>query len=294
MVSGFKTTRSGDRGLFGPDSVTWRIHGDPCMIVGAVRALLIQALNPLAMAAVAQSSSFRTDPWGQLMRTADYVVITTFGDTETALAAGERVQAVHHHVRGVDHVTGLPYRASDPELLLWVHCAEVDSFLTSYRSFGGSLSDKEADRYVAEMVRAGELVGLPPEEVPDSVGALRDYLDTFDKLCVTPAAREGVAFLLNPPVSLPRRILWSAATAAAISILPRRMRDLYGFPWFEFMDPPMRLGFFSFYRLVNVISPRRNLVEEALSRWNATPRGGRKTAPPPSSPAYHDGNQSGA
>ena len=221
------------------------------------------------------------------MRTADYVIITTFGDTDTALAAGARVRAVHDRVRGVDPVTGLPYRADDPELLLWVHCAEVDSFLTSYRHFGASLSNEDADRYVAEMVRAAELVGLSGEDVPASAGALRAYLDGVARVCVTPAARAGADLLLAPPVSLPRRILWSAATAAAISVLPRRMRELYGFPWLEIVDPPLRLGMFSLYRVLNVLSPNRASVDEALLRWNPTTGSNR----PSREPAAHQRNR---
>jgi uncharacterized protein (DUF2236 family) len=268
MASEFGYSTESDLGLFGADSVTWRIHSDPCLVIGGIRALLIQALNPLAMAAVAQSSSFQIDPWRQLMRTADYVVITTFGDSPTALAAGARVRAVHERVRGVDEVTGLPFRADDPELLLWVHCAEVDSFLTAYRHFGGALCDDDADSYVREMVRAAELVGLSAEDVPQSAGALRAYLDHADRSCVTPAARAGAKLVLAPPMPLPRRILWSAAAAAAISIMPRRMRDLYGFPWPEMANPPFRVGVFSLYRALNVLSPRRPSVEDALLRWN--------------------------
>ena len=74
-----------DLGLFGPDSVTWRIHADPSMLIGGIRALLVQALHPLAMAGVAQHSDYQGDPWGRLQRTVDYVVTTTFADTPTAL-----------------------------------------------------------------------------------------------------------------------------------------------------------------------------------------------------------------
>ena len=95
-----------DVGLFGPGSVTWRIHADPSMIVGGLRSLLAQALNPRAMAGVDQHSDFRVDPWGRLRRTAEYVGATTFGDTATAEAAGDMVRAVHRRVRGVDPHTG--------------------------------------------------------------------------------------------------------------------------------------------------------------------------------------------
>src|SRR5256885_8630678 len=112
---------SGDPGLFGPDSVTWRVHAAPSMLIGGLRALLVQALHPLAMAGVHQHSDYRDNPWGRLRRTSEYVLITTYGDTETAARAGAVVRAVHRRISGVDPVTGRAYRADDPELLAWIH-----------------------------------------------------------------------------------------------------------------------------------------------------------------------------
>src|SRR3954447_1507496 len=106
---------NGDAGIFGPDSVAWRIHADPVMLVGGMRALLVQALEPRAMAAVDQFGRFREDPWGRLERTTNFVVATTFGTTATAHAAAARVRAVHERIRGVDPHTGLPFAANDPD-----------------------------------------------------------------------------------------------------------------------------------------------------------------------------------
>src|SRR5688572_19293773 len=97
-------TRTGDAELFGPESVTWRIHAHPSALVAGIQALLVQALHPLALAGVVQHSHFRDDPWGRLQRTSDYVAITTFGDTTSALALAETVKRVHRHIRGVDDI----------------------------------------------------------------------------------------------------------------------------------------------------------------------------------------------
>src|SRR3989440_13074452 len=161
------------------------------MLIGGLRALLVQALHPLAMAGVAQHSDYQGDPWGRLQRTVDYVVTTTFADTPTALAAGERVRAVHTRVRGVDPVTTRPYRADDPELLLWVHAVEVHSFLAAYGRYGGRITDEEADRYVAEQVRTAALVGLGPDLAPASLGALRAYLRGVEGLRATTYSRSA-------------------------------------------------------------------------------------------------------
>jgi len=120
-----------DPGLYGPHSVTWRVHADPSMALSGLRALLLQALHPLAMSGVAQHSDFRQDPWGRLFRTADYVGVTTYGSTEQARRAGAKVRGIHRKLAGIEPETGTAYRVDDPELLRWVHCVEVESFLST-------------------------------------------------------------------------------------------------------------------------------------------------------------------
>jgi uncharacterized protein (DUF2236 family) len=259
-----------DLGLFGPDSVTWRIHADPSSLVGGLRALIVQALDPLAMAAVDQHSDFRTDPWGRLRRTSEYVTTTIFGDTEAALAAGARIRAIHRRVRGIDHVTGASYRADDPELLLWVHAVEVHSFLYAYRCFGGRLSDEDADRYVSEMVAAAELVGLHREDVPVRLAQLRSYLRGYRRLCVTPASRAGLRLILNPPAPLAGRVAWAIPATATVSILPRRVRELYGLPWVPLADPVVRLSVYSLCRALNTLLPPPPPVRAARARVHRT------------------------
>src|ERR1700737_2960523 len=176
-----------DAGIFGPESVAWRIHADPVMLVGGLRALLVRAVDPRAMAAVDQHSKFREDPWGRLERTTNFVVTTTYGDTAAAEAAAARVRKVHEYIHGTDPVTGLPYSGSDPDLLLWIHAVEVESFLLAYRTYAGRISDADADRYVREMARVAEMVELPAGRAPQSQSELRDYLQSVRGLRVTPA-----------------------------------------------------------------------------------------------------------
>ena len=120
-----------DPGLYGPDSVTWRVHADPMMLVAGLRALLLQAVHPLAMAGVAQHSDFRGDPWGRLFRTAEYVGVTTYAPTSVATRAAARVRGIHRQLAGVEPESGQAYRVDDPHLLLWVHCCEAESFLST-------------------------------------------------------------------------------------------------------------------------------------------------------------------
>ncbi|MFP5334441.1 MAG: oxygenase MpaB family protein [Actinomycetes bacterium] len=231
-----------DVGLFGPGSVTWRVHADPLMGVAGLRALLLQALHPVAMEGVSQHSRFREDTWGRLRDTAEYVGITTFGTTEEALTAGARVRAVHATVRGTASVTGRPYAADDPELLLWVHACLVDSFLTVVRRGGLRLTDAEADAYVAEQVRAAALVGLEPDVVPATEAALTEHLErTRDHLAVTPAAREAAAYVVAPPmhpvVAVTARPAWAGVAGLAFAALPAWARRTYALP-----EPPGAAG----------------------------------------------------
>ena len=226
-----------DLGYFGPDSVTWRVHADPVGWVAGVRALFLLALHPLAMAGVDQHSSFREDPFGRLQRTGEYLGTVTFGTREEADRAAARVRGVHGRVRGIEPESGEPYTGSDPELLLWVHCGEIDSFLTVARRAGVPLSDADADRYVAEQVLAAVLVGIPAELAPASVGELAAYFErSRPQLRMTAAARSTARFLFVPPMpALPRlatpaRAAWLTAASLSFATLPRWARRLYGSP----------------------------------------------------------------
>ena len=138
-------------GFFGPDSVTWRIHTDPTYSVGGLRALLLQALHPVAMDGVAAfSGGFRDEPWPRLIRTGQYVDTLTFGTrTEAPAAVAAGCAASTGGSVPTEETTGRAYRVDDPDLLLWVHCCEVDSLLSHARRAGLPLTDDDADRYVA-------------------------------------------------------------------------------------------------------------------------------------------------
>jgi len=220
-----------DDGYFGPASVTWRVSADLSAPVAGLRSLLMQALHPLAMAGVDQHSDWRTDPVGRLAATSAYEVTVTFGDRASARRVAGRVRAIHEHVRGVDTVTGLPYQAGDPALLLWVHAALVDSALAASALLGTPLAEADADAYVAEMAVAAELLGTPREIIPDSTAALARYIeDVRPDLRLTPAAAESMGYLLDPP-GLDEDIaeLWQDIRDAAVAALPGWAVRLYGY-----------------------------------------------------------------
>jgi uncharacterized protein (DUF2236 family) len=229
-----------DDGFFGPASVTWRVSADLSAPVAGLRSLLLQALHPLAMAGVDQHSNWRRDPVGRLAATSAYEVTVTFGDRASARRVAHRVRAIHTHVRGVDAVTGQPYAAGDPALLLWVHAALVDSGLAASALFGTRLTDVDADAYVAEMTVAAELLGVPHEQVPASAAALERYIaGVRPELRLTPAAAESMGYLLDP-AGLDEDIaeLWRDIRDAAVMALPGWARATYGYP----EPPPLTAG----------------------------------------------------
>jgi len=219
-----------DDGLFGAGSMVWRVNRDRCFPLAGMRSLMIQALHPLAMAGVAQHSTWKQDPFGRLAATSSYLLTTTYGDAASALAAAAWVRKVHTHVRGTDPETGLPYSAEDPDLLLWVHAGMVDSMVTVVQRYGRTLDGADADRYVAEMVRFAEIVGVPAEQVPAGVEALRRYIDSVDLRRATPAAREAIGIVLDPPdLDDDMRDLWRDLGQVAVGTLPEWAREMYGF-----------------------------------------------------------------
>ncbi|HEX5996690.1 MAG TPA: oxygenase MpaB family protein [Jiangellales bacterium] len=225
-----------DLGLFGPRSVSWRVHAEPILWVAGIRSLYLQALLPRAVAGVVQNSDYRTDSWGRLMRTAEYVGTVVYGTTEQAVRAGARVRGLHARLRAVDPATGEEFRIDDPELLMWVHVTEVESFVTTARRAGLSLTDREVDQYLAEQVRAAELVGLDPHSVPSSAEAVNDYYSLMrPSLALTPPAVEVARFLAVPPMPhglgwTPARPAWFGVAAVAFGLLPRWARRLYRMP----------------------------------------------------------------
>ena len=226
-----------DDGLFGPRSVVWRVHRDRSFALAGIRSLMVQALHPLAMAGVAQHSNWQQDPIGRVAATSGYILTVTYGDTAAAEQAGSRVRSIHRHVNGTDTLTGLDYRAADPALLLWIHAAMVDSIVHIVQRYGRTLDAADADRYVAEMVRFAELVGVPADEVPASLAALQDYIESVEPLRATPAALDAIAVILDPPgLGEDMRELWHDIGQVAIGTLPGWARSMYGY---EKPDPAL-------------------------------------------------------
>jgi uncharacterized protein (DUF2236 family) len=243
-----------DPGLYGPDSVIWRVHGDfSSMLCGGISALLMQMLHPLALAGVWDHSTFRSDMMGRLRRTSQFIAVTTFGNTVDARTLIERVKRIHLQVTGVD-AQGVEYAASDPRLLTWVHVAETSRFLASHvRYKNPQLSLAEQDRYYAEAAVVAEALGA--EQVPKSVEEVDAYLLAMQpQLRCDERTREVLSILMNAPApSWQARPAMKAMLMAGIELLPEWAQQQFGFRF-----SPLRR------RLIRL---RINLLAKAL-RWS--------------------------
>ncbi len=209
---------------FDPASPIGRVHGDASMFIGGIRAILLQTLHPAAMTAVAEHSGYRGDMWGRLARTSRFIAVTTFGTADDAQRAVDAVHAIHGRVTGT-MPDGTPYAASDPHLLMWVHVAEIDSFLLAHQTYGKRPLDQAGrDEYVAQTAEVARRLGVvdPPTteaELAATLAAFRPELGATDH------ARDAVAYLLwRPELPLPLRPAYGVLMAAAIGLMPRWTR----------------------------------------------------------------------
>ena len=232
-----------DVGLFGPGSVTWKLHQEPILLLGGLRSLYLQALHPRAVAGVAQNSTFRADPWGRLSRTSDYVGTVVYGSTAEVEVAASRLRRLHSRMTATDPDTGETFRIDEPDLLRWVHVAEVESFLTTARRAGLKLTDDEVDTYYTEQLRAAELVGLDPSTVPATAAEVAAYYEAMQPvLRLTKDSAETALFLTVPPVPEtwgsrpvrlgltlgPTRWAYFGIAGTAFALLPGWARKMYG------------------------------------------------------------------
>ena len=248
----FNDQRRGERpvqrrqdALFPPDSVAWRVHGDvTSMLVGGVAALMLQMLHPAVLAGVWDHSGFRDDMQGRLRRTARFIAVTTYGAPDDARALLAKVRKIHDHIGGT-LPDGTPYRASEPDLLAWVHVSEVLSFLDGWIRYGEpGMSRADQDRYVAEMARIAEPLGVDP------IPTTRAEAEAIQRamrpgLRVDARTRDVAGVLLNQPSpSFAARPFQTMTMQAAIDLLPGWARTIHGLEQPGVGLPLLRAGTF--------------------------------------------------
>lgn len=220
----------GDPGWFGPDSVAWRVHADPSLLVAGIAAFTLQALHPLAMAGVAEHSAFSEDFLGRTQRTGLFVQGVVYGSSTEAARMCRTVRRMHQKVVGVAP-DGRPYSANDPDLLHWVHVAEYACIAAANRRFGvRPMTRGELDTYIAEVARVGVETGV--DDPPRSWSELNEALEHHRRsLAVAEYAAAGVAFLDDPPIIPgPAMPIWRALWAGTIACLPPTARLLLRLP----------------------------------------------------------------
>ncbi|MDR0207936.1 MAG: oxygenase MpaB family protein [Pseudomonas putida] len=233
----------GDPGLFGPQSISWQVHGDfPSMLVGGISALMLQLLHPLALAGVWDHSNFRQDLLGRLRRTSQFISGTTFGSTRDAEWLIEKVRTIHLKVVGTAP-DGRPYAASDPDLLTWVHVAEVSSFLAAHLRYRNPHLSREAqDAYYDEIALIAERLGA--RDVPRSCQAVEAYLQRMrPQLLCDARSHEVMDILLDAPA--PSRMAQPVGKLmlnAGIDLLPDWARDMLDLHQSPLQQRMIRLG----------------------------------------------------
>lgn len=262
-----------DEGFYGPDSDVWKVHGSLATLVGGVRALLMQAAYPAALAGVSQHSAYDTDPLGRLERTTRWLTITSFGSTEAIAKEARRVNALHSHVVGdyFDQEKKFHhYEASQARHLLWVHCAFTDSFLVAYRELGRD-RDRSVSNYVKEWARSAEPLGL--QGAPASDSELREVLDEFlnNEIGEIEATRRIVHFIIHPPFSKAAMPFYRVLCNAAISTMDPRVLKSLGLKnksriWLKVVAPMLRI----LQLLLGKESPSQTIARTRIAQLPST------------------------
>lgn len=236
-----------DTGFYGPESDVWKVHGSLATLVGGVRALLMQAAYPAALAGVSQHSAYDTDPLGRLERTTRWLTITSFGSTEAIKKEARRVNTLHSKVAGEYETADnqhRSYQAGQSRHLLWVHCAFTDSFLVAYRELGREIN-RAVPHYVGEWAKSAEPLGL--RGAPQSDSELHEVLEDFlnNEIGEIGPTRRIVHFIIHPPFSKAAMPFYRILCNAAISTLDPRVLRALGLKrksriWLKVVSPLLR------------------------------------------------------
>ena len=218
-----------------------RINRETVVGLAGMRALLMQAAHPVAFAGFFEATTMLAEPYPRLERTARVLTAIAFGTKEEADRATAPVRRIHAKVRGElkepigRFPAGTPWRADDPELLLWIMATLVDSNLLVYQRYVRPLTEDEQESYWQDFRLMGKLFGLPYEHQPKDIDAFRAYMGAMlasGDLDVGPKARDlAVDIVMQPPVPLAVRPLLEFANQITIGLLPAQIRRMYGFRW---------------------------------------------------------------
>jgi uncharacterized protein (DUF2236 family) len=218
------------RGLYLPTEAPWVAHGDLATLVGGIRALLMQALHPGSLAGVRSHSRYKNDPLGRLSGTIRWLTITTYGSHEAIANEANRVNRMHDRVKGEyqnARAQTASYHAADPDLLLWVHIAFMDSFLRSHQIFSKRALPGGADAYIRLWSKSVEPLGLT--EVPMSEADLISTIARYRaELTVTEETRETIQWIKNPPLPGTSKPMYALLFQSAVASLGSEYQTMIG------------------------------------------------------------------
>jgi uncharacterized protein (DUF2236 family) len=231
-----RSAAAGDSaGVFGPNSVMWRVDREAAVFLGAGRALLLQLAHPWVAAAIAQHSRTLADPVGRFHRTFNVVFTMVFGSTGQAIAAARALHRRHDDISGVltesagAFPAGSSYRANELAALCWVYATLTETALVAYQLVRPPLSNEERERYYAESRLFAALFGISQSALPESWAGFADYFAEMvgsDSLAVSDAARRIAAALFSGAGTGWRIPLWYRALTARL--MPARLRNDFG------------------------------------------------------------------
>jgi len=217
-----------DRGLFGPDSIIWRVNRESAVTLAGTCAILMQFAHPKVAAGVRDHSSYQVDAAGRLRRTLDLTMAMVFGPRAVAMQAVRTINSRHRAVRGPG------YSATDPQLLLWVQATLVYSAIHGYRALVGPLTDAEADQYYQDTKEIGVLLGVPREMYPAGVEAFEAYWHGMidrREVEVGDDARRMSEVILHPEFRGVPRMTFAPLAVITAGLLPPSLREGYGLKW---------------------------------------------------------------
>jgi uncharacterized protein (DUF2236 family) len=268
-------TRDVDLGYFGPDSVSWQVHREVTVLFGGARAVLMQAAHPLVIAGARETGFYERNPWKRLQRTLILTYAITFGSKAEAHSAADRINEVHARINGIDRVTGKPYDALDPQLLLWVHACLVDSALLFEELTVGKLDDSGRQRFHEEQMLVAEMVKIPRGIIPPTVPRLRAYIDdVIDRgdLLVTESARAVAGLFYDPPQEAEWRPVLRGVSRLAFGTLPPKLREAFGIRTSRAKEAAMRATF-AVTRSIRPLLPPKARYIAPYQEWRLREKG---------------------
>ena len=217
-----------EAGLFGPDSMIWRVNREAVVALAGTCAILMQLAHPKVAAGVREHSQFERDLAGRLQRTLRLTLAWVFGSRAEAIQAVRVVNRLH------DAVTGPGYSARDPQLLMWVQATLVYAAIRAYRTLVGPLTEAEADQYYQDTKEIGVLLGIPPATYPSRLSDFDEYLQSMidrGEVTVDDDARRMAGILLHPRIPGIPELAFAPVRSLTAGLLPPRLRDQYAMRW---------------------------------------------------------------